>query len=43
MNVDEIPESIKPSVDFIVDAGQLNNQPSKIIDLTSNEPKVLRE
>lgn len=43
MNVDEIPESIKPLVDFIIDAGQLNNQPSKVIDLTSNEPKVIRD
>lgn len=42
-NVDEIPETIKNSVDFIVDAGQLNDNPSRIIDLTSDQPKILRQ
>jgi L-threonylcarbamoyladenylate synthase len=39
----DILGEIKNEIDYIVDAGVLNNPPSKVIDLTSNEPKVIRE
>ena len=41
--IEIIPDEIMDSVDIVVDAGTLNNPPSKVIDLTSDEPKVLRE
>ena len=39
----DLPNQIKDMADFLIDAGELKNSPSKVIDLTSDEPKVLRE
>jgi len=39
----EIPEEMKNATDFLIDAGVLNNPPSSVIDLTSEEPRILRE
>ncbi len=40
---EELPDEMKNATDFLVDVGVLNNPPSKVIDLTSEEPKVIRE
>ncbi|UCD07478.1 MAG: threonylcarbamoyl-AMP synthase [Candidatus Aenigmatarchaeota archaeon] len=40
---EEIPDEIKNTTDFLIDVGVLDNPPSKVIDLTSEEPKVIRE
>ncbi len=39
----DLPNQIREIADFLIDAGELKNPPSKVIDLTSDEPKVLRE
>lgn len=41
--LEELSDEIKNAVDLIVEAGVLKNPPSQVIDLTSKEPKVLRE
>lgn len=41
-NIKQIPKSILGSIDFIIDEGELNNNPSKVIDLSQGEFKVLR-
>lgn len=40
---DDIPDELKKVADFAVDAGILKNPPSRVIDLTSDEPRILRE
>jgi tRNA threonylcarbamoyl adenosine modification protein (Sua5/YciO/YrdC/YwlC family) len=40
---EEIPDGIKKGTDFLIDAGVLDNPPSKVIDFTSEEPRALRE
>jgi tRNA threonylcarbamoyl adenosine modification protein (Sua5/YciO/YrdC/YwlC family) len=40
---DEVPEEMKNAADFLIDAGTLDSTPSKVIDLTSEEPRILRE
>jgi len=41
--IKEIPESFRASVGVAVDGGRIEGKPSKIIDLTSNEPRIIRE
>jgi L-threonylcarbamoyladenylate synthase len=40
--IDEIPESIKKIVDYAIDSGVLDNQPSRIFDLTTDDIKIVR-
>lgn len=41
--VDDIPEKIRAACGAIVDAGELPGVPSTVIDLTSGEPRILRQ
>ena len=41
--VEEIPEGIRKACGAIVDAGELPGTPSTVLDLTGDEPRVLRE
>jgi L-threonylcarbamoyladenylate synthase len=41
--VEEIPEEIRAACGAIVDAGELPGVPSTVIDLTTGEPRVLRQ
>ena len=41
--VEEIPEEIRKACGAIVDAGELPGTPSTVLDLTGDEPRVLRE
>jgi L-threonylcarbamoyladenylate synthase len=43
VRTEEIPEPMRKAADFIIDGGVLNNRPSKVIDLTSGKPMILRE
>ncbi len=40
---DEIPEELRSAVATVVDAGTLPGTPSTVVDLTGDEPKILRE
>jgi L-threonylcarbamoyladenylate synthase len=40
--VEEIPEEIRAACGAIVDAGELPGVPSTVIDLTGEEPRILR-
>ncbi|MFA7662785.1 MAG: L-threonylcarbamoyladenylate synthase [Patescibacteria group bacterium] len=39
----EIDRLFGDQLDLILDAGEINNQPSTIIDLTQSEPKIIRQ
>jgi L-threonylcarbamoyladenylate synthase len=41
--VEDIPEEIREACGAIVDSGELPGVPSTVIDLTSGEPRVLRQ
>ena len=41
--LDEIPETILSAVAAVVDGGELPGTPSTVLDLTGEEPRVLRE
>jgi L-threonylcarbamoyladenylate synthase len=41
--VEEIPEEIRAACGAIVDAGELPGVPSTVVELTSGEPRVLRQ
>jgi L-threonylcarbamoyladenylate synthase len=41
--VDEVPAEIRAACGAIVDAGELPGVPSTVLDLTSGEPRVLRQ
>jgi len=41
--VEDIPEDIRNACGAIVDAGELPGTPSTVLDLTGEEPRVLRE
>jgi L-threonylcarbamoyladenylate synthase len=41
--VEDIPEEIRTACGAIVDAGELPGVPSTVIDLTGDEPRVLRQ
>jgi L-threonylcarbamoyladenylate synthase len=41
--VEDIPEEIRAACGAIVDAGELPGVPSTVIDLTGEEPRVLRQ
>ena len=41
--VEDVPEEIRSACGAIVDAGELPGVPSTVIDLTSGEPRVLRQ
>ena len=41
--VDQVPEQILAGCDVIVDAGELPGVPSTVVDITGDEPRVLRE
>jgi len=41
--VDEIPEEIRAACGAVVDAGELPGVPSTVLDLTGDEPRLLRE
>lgn len=41
--VEDIPEQIRAACGAIIDAGELPGVPSTVIDLTGEEPRVLRE
>ena len=41
--VEDIPEEVLRGAAAVVDAGELPGTPSTVIDLTGNEPEVLRE
>ena len=40
--VEDVPEQIRAACGAIVDAGELPGVPSTVIDLTGNEPRVVR-
>jgi tRNA threonylcarbamoyl adenosine modification protein (Sua5/YciO/YrdC/YwlC family) len=40
--LDEVPEEIREA-SVLVDGGELHGTPSTVVDLTGNEPKILRE
>lgn len=39
----DIPDQMRSIADFLIDAGELKNPPSRVVDLTSEEPRVIRE
>ena len=41
--VEDVPEAIRAACGAIVDAGELPGVPSTVIDLTTGEPRVLRQ
>jgi L-threonylcarbamoyladenylate synthase len=41
--VEDVPEEIRSACGAIVDAGELPGTPSTVIDLTSGEPRILRQ
>jgi len=41
--VEDVPEEIRAACGAIVDAGELPGVPSTVIDLTGDEPRVIRE
>ena len=41
--VEDIPEEIRSACGAIVDAGELPGVPSTVIDLTGDEPRILRQ
>jgi L-threonylcarbamoyladenylate synthase len=41
--VDEIPAEIRAACGAVVDAGELPGTPSTVLDLTGDEPRVVRE
>jgi tRNA threonylcarbamoyl adenosine modification protein (Sua5/YciO/YrdC/YwlC family) len=41
--VEDVPEEIRAACGAIVDAGELPGVPSTVIDLTSGEPRILRQ
>jgi L-threonylcarbamoyladenylate synthase len=41
--ISEIPPGMLEKIDYVVDAGVLDNPPSSVIDLTGEEPEVIRE
>lgn len=41
--VEDVPEEIRAACGAIVDAGQLPGLPSTVLDLTGDEPRVLRQ
>ena len=41
--VEDVPEEIRVACGAIVDAGELPGVPSTVIDLTSGEPRILRQ
>ena len=41
--ISDIPQSILNRIDVVIDAGQLRNPPSTIVDLTGDRPKVIRK
>jgi L-threonylcarbamoyladenylate synthase len=41
--VEDVPEEIRAACGAIVDAGELPGIPSTVLDLTSGEPRVLRQ
>ena len=41
--VEEIPDEIRAACGAIVDAGELPGVPSTVIDLTSGQPRILRQ
>lgn len=41
--LDEVPEEILSAVAAVVDGGELPGTPSTVLDLTGDEPRVLRE
>ena len=43
MDPEEIRNTFKNQVDLMLSAGTLNNIPSSIIDLSENEPEIIRE
>jgi L-threonylcarbamoyladenylate synthase len=43
MTLDEVPEEIRAGAAAIVDGGRVPGTPSTVIDLTGEEPKILRE
>jgi L-threonylcarbamoyladenylate synthase len=42
LSVNKIPKYISKNVDYIIDSGELGNNPSVIIDLTSKIAKIIR-
>jgi L-threonylcarbamoyladenylate synthase len=41
--VEDIPEEIRNACGAILDVGELPGTPSTVLDLTGDEPRVLRE
>jgi L-threonylcarbamoyladenylate synthase len=41
--LDDVPEELVDAVDAVVDGGELPGVPSTVVDLTGDEPRVLRE
>jgi L-threonylcarbamoyladenylate synthase len=41
-NLNEIPKKLSEIADIAIDAGELNNPPSTIIDLTSKKPNIMK-
>jgi L-threonylcarbamoyladenylate synthase len=39
----EVPESLRAEADMVIDGGELPGTPSTVLDLTGDEPRVLRE
>jgi L-threonylcarbamoyladenylate synthase len=41
--LDEVPEEIRAGAGAVVDGGELPGTPSTVVDLTGDEPRILRE
>jgi L-threonylcarbamoyladenylate synthase len=41
--IEDVPAAIREAAEAVVDAGELPGTPSTVIDLTGDEPRVLRE
>lgn len=41
--LDEVPESIRAGAAAVVDGGEIPGTPSTVVDLTGDEPRILRE
>src|SRR5207253_11512570 len=41
--VEDVPEDIRSAVAAVVDGGELPGMPSTVLDLTGDEPQVVRE
>ncbi len=41
-NINDIPEEMKPQIDWVIDAGEISGSASRIFDMRSNDIKVIK-